>query len=277
MRAGAMKGPIKKLLRWDEKTALEKSIARYRLLYVVASLICWFPIPIWHLLYRFGSDKHRPGFHCFGRTYQELLRPLKYRRIRLLEIGIGGTLDEVGGRSLLAWRAFFPLGTIVGFDLQDKGRLATRRIKIYRGDQGSAADLTRLRTEEGPFDIIVDDGSHLSRHQLATFRHLFGALPQGGLYVIEDVQTSYWPENVGGVVWDGAHPDDADFRGTCMGHFLELSKYLNHAEFLHPPGPDSPFAALMTEVRRVVFEHNMIIIIKGRNEDPSTRRWLDGG
>ena len=46
---------------------------------------------------------------------------------------------------------------------------------------------------EGQFDIIVDDGSHLPWHQLFTFEIMFETwLKPGGLYVIEDVETSYW-------------------------------------------------------------------------------------
>ncbi|MDR3414530.1 MAG: hypothetical protein P4L87_26790 [Formivibrio sp.] len=206
-----MKSLIKRLMRWDQKTAFDKSVVRYRYLYLIATLICWLPIPIRHLLYWSGSDKHRPQWHSYGWTYQELFRPLKYRRIKLLEIGIGDNEKDVAGRSLVVWRAFFPRGTIVGFDLQDKDLLARGRIKIYRGDQSFAADLAQLQKNEGPFDIIIDDGSHLNQHQLFSFGCLFHALREKGLYVIEDVHTSFWPERIGGVLWDGAHPNDAKF------------------------------------------------------------------
>ncbi len=260
---------VRKLLRWDEKSPLQKSIALYRFLSLVAALISWFPIPTRHLLFWFGSDKHRPLFHSYGWTYQQLFRPLKYRRIKLLEIGVGGTDEDIGGQSLLAWRAFFPRGTIVGFDYKFKAALATRHTRIHRGDQGSVSDLVQLITLEGPFDIIIDDGSHLSEHQLTSFRALFRALTEHGIYVIEDVQTSYWPAEIGGVRWDGADPDDARFSGTCMGFFLGLAKYLSYAEFLRAPDPDSPFVPFMTQIRKIAFEHNLIVIEKGDNKQPS--------
>ena len=111
--------------------------------------------------------------------------------------------------------------------------VATRHTRFHRADQGSADDLAALCAKEGPFDVIIDDGSHLSFHQLFTFHHLFDALKDGGIYVIEDVHTSFWPNSVdvGGVDWDGADIDDADFRRTCVGYFLELAKHLNHADF----------------------------------------------
>lgn len=49
----------------------------------------------------------------------------------------------------------------------------------------------------GRLDIIIDDGSHLNEHVLTTFHHLFAKLAPGGLYLVEDTQTSYWPGYAG--------------------------------------------------------------------------------
>jgi hypothetical protein len=43
------------------------------------------------------------------------------------------------------------------------------------------------------FDIIIDDGSHVSKHIIKTFNFLFDYLVDGGLYIAEDLQTSYFP------------------------------------------------------------------------------------
>jgi hypothetical protein len=51
--------------------------------------------------------------------------------------------------------------------------------------------LTRLASN-GPFSIIIDDGSHVPSHQWKTFTYLWKSLAPGGLYIIEDVETSYW-------------------------------------------------------------------------------------
>lgn len=264
-----MKALAKKSLRWDARSRLEKSIIEYRLLNVIATFVCLLPVPLHQLLQRFGSDKHRLGFHQYGPTYEALFRRLKYRRVKLLEIGIGGDVDDIGGRSLLAWQAYFPFGVIVGCDYQDRRALATWHTRIYCCNQGSSEDLTELQMREGPFDVIIDDGSHLNAHQILTFRTLFDSLKDGGLYIIEDVQTSFWPEAVGTVRWDGAHATDASFPATCMGHFLEMAKYLNHAEFLQPPDINSPFVQFMMRIKRIAFEHNLIAVFKGRNDDPS--------
>ena len=47
------------------------------------------------------------------------------------------------------------------------------------------------------FDIIIDDGSHMTKHQIDTFEHLFETmLVDGGLYVIEDLHTSFRKEYI---------------------------------------------------------------------------------
>jgi hypothetical protein len=199
-----------------------------------------------------------------------MFRPWKYRRVKLLEIGIGGYDDSLGGRSLLAWRAYFPFGTIIACDIVPKSELASRRRHIRQLDQASAADLALLCEQEAPFDIIIDDGSHLNAHQIFTFEHLFHALKDGGIYVVEDVQTSFWPGRVKDVIWDGARIGDPQFRQTCYGYILELAKYVNHAEFVNGEGLDERLLGFARQVKRISFEHNLIILHKGDNDEPST-------
>ena len=131
-----------------------------------------------------------------GPTYASIFRPWKYRPVRLLEIGIGGYGESPGGASLLSWQAFFPFGRIIGADIEDKSALTGWRRDILNLDQSSPTQLTALSRNLAPFDIIIDDGSHLNAHQL-NIEHLFAALKDGGIYVVEDVQTSFWPGAVG--------------------------------------------------------------------------------
>src|SRR5262245_24612177 len=92
----AMKAIIKKAVQWNHKTEVEKDhflqrveFVRYHLLCLVSYAICFFPIPLRFLLQMCGSDKHQSGAHQYGHTYDALFRRFKYRRIKLLEIGLG--------------------------------------------------------------------------------------------------------------------------------------------------------------------------------------------
>lgn len=247
----------------------ERQLFRYRLASLHAALTCFLPRPLWKIFSLYWSDKHADRGHHYGFTYGECLRPFRYKRIKLLEIGVGGYQDALGGRSLLAWKAFFPFGRIVACDLLDKRELSTFRTKVYQVDQSSTEALSRLQDAEAPFDIVIDDGSHLNSHQILTFEKLFDSVTEGGLYIVEDVQTSFWPGEMFEVVWGGRHIDDPRFSQTCVGYFLEMAKYLNHAEFVPGERVDAKKLGLAKKIRRISFEHNLIIVVKGTNEEPS--------
>jgi hypothetical protein len=51
---------------------------------------------------------------------------------------------------------------------------------------------------DAEFDIILDDGSHLCSHVISTFKACFPRLAAGGIYIVEDLHTSYWSEFGGG-------------------------------------------------------------------------------
>lgn len=99
----------------------------YRDRHRIASLLSALPIPLPRVLSLFGSDKQRDGQHSYGAFYQEHLRGLRYRAIRMLEVGL------LSGDSLLAWRAYFPRATIIGLDIDNKSELAVgSRTRCYQ-------------------------------------------------------------------------------------------------------------------------------------------------
>ena len=206
----------------------------------------------------YGSDKW--GEHFYTPHYARHFGPLRRRPLTLLEIGIGGYDDpRAGGASLRMWRAYFPRARIHGIDIHDKSAHDGRRIRTYRGDQTDAEFLERLVGEIGRPDIVIDDGSHLNAHVVATFEILFPLLADDGLYVVEDTQTSYWPG------YGGSVDRDAD-AGTSMGFLKRLADGLNHAEFglagYAPTYYDRHVVALH-------FYHNLVVVEKGLNDEPS--------
>jgi hypothetical protein len=136
-----------------------------------------------------GTDK-RAHAHNYVPLYETHLGHLRDQPITLLEIGI---LD---GASLRMWRDYFHRGAIVGLDIEEKSS-DDPRTTIFRGDQ-SAPDVLETLRARGPFDVIIDDGSHVGEHIWASFEGLFAALKSGGFYVIEDMQTAYRPDYGGG-------------------------------------------------------------------------------
>ena len=70
------------------------------------------------------------------------------------------------------------------------------RIAIEQGNQGDLAFLEQVNKKHGPFDIIIDDGSHINADMKASFDYLFPLLKADGIYVIEDMHMCYWDDKI---------------------------------------------------------------------------------
>jgi demethylmacrocin O-methyltransferase len=145
----------------------------------------------------YGTDKG-PSAHGYTVHYQRHLGTRRREHLTILEIGVGGDETNTGGVSLRMWRSFFPAATIIGADLYSKQLPPERRITIVQGDQGDTAFLDDLGRRFGPFDVVIDDGSHRGEDIVASFDALWPQVRQRGLYVIEDLQTAYDPAYGGG-------------------------------------------------------------------------------
>lgn len=114
--------------------------------------------------------------------------------INLLEIGV-----QKGG-SIATWLEYFPKAHIVGIDIDPECKQYERDgAKIYIGSQEDANFLKKVEKSEGPFDIVIDDGGHTMKQNLTTFNTLFPLLKEDGIYVVEDLHTSYWGKFGGGL------------------------------------------------------------------------------
>jgi hypothetical protein len=217
---------------------------------------------------RYGSCKW--GAHWGPELYERYLAPLRDRRLTILEIGVGGHHVAEGGESLRMWRDYFPRALIHGVDLYDKRSVQEQRIRIHQGDQGDREFLARLAAEVGPLDVVIDDGSHVNEHVITSFNALFPLLNEGGLYLIEDLQSSYWPA-FGGNVADRGDPR------TTIGFLKTLFDGLQHQEFLHPPDYEPTY--LDRNVAGVHLHHLFAVVEKGANDQPSSKanwmRYLD--
>lgn len=206
----------------------------------------------------YKSDKW--GWHSYTPHYRNHLKKFKYRRINLLEIGAGGYDDiTAGGESLRMWKRYFPFGKIYSIDIYDKSFLEENRIKIFKGSQMDDAFMHEVIKTLPHLDIIIDDGSHINDHVIHTFKLLFPILKDGGVYVIEDVQTSYW-EDYGGDSSDLKNPN------TIMNFFKSLTDSLNYNELIRPGYLPSYFDKNIISMH---FYHNLIFIHKGANTEES--------
>lgn len=212
------------------------------------------------LAQHFGTDKY--GVHRYTPHYERHLEHLRSRTFTMLEIGIGGYSREgKGGASLRMWKHFFPKAQIIGLDIRDKSFVDAPRITTIQGSQVDEELLERIVKEHGPFEVIVDDGSHRPEHIRETFRILFPLLADGGIYAIEDTQTSYWP------TWGGS--EDLDDPTRTMGLVKSLLDGLNYEEWA-----DESYEPSYSDLHVVAVHayHNLVILEKGENREGTNRR-----
>ena len=243
--------------KWKRSLGLHNYIVLKRIVLFMLSLPFGYNLNKLAAIYK--SDKN--GKHAYTQHYHTHFRKFKFKRIKLFEIGAGGYhhLNE-GGNSLRMWKRYFPFGQIVSLDIYDKSFVEERRIKIYQGSQTDEALLNRIVEERGVFDIIIDDGSHINEHIIQSFKILFPLLKTGGIYVIEDTETSYWPDY-------GGDSSDLSNTATAMNFFKNLTDCLNYQEFLKENYTPSYFDKYISSIQ---FYHNLIFIFKGLNNEMSS-------
>lgn len=132
--------------------------------------------------------------HFFD-DYEPFLAPIRREGVRVLEIGVDG------GGSLELWQAYFgPTASIHGIDIDPAARgRCPPGAAVHTGSQDDPDFLLGIVDAFGPFDLVIDDGSHQVGHQILTFETLYPTMTDDGVYICEDSFTSYWPVYGGGL------------------------------------------------------------------------------
>ena len=222
------------------------------------------PTDLSELAARFGSDKW--GGRWYTPHYQKHFEPYRELAVKVLEIGVGGyESPDAGGESLRMWKHYFRRGLIYGLDVFAKTGIDESRLHIVQGDQGDARFLDSMARELGPFDIVIDDGSHMSHHIITSFNVLFPHVRPGGLYVVEDLAMAYWPR------WGGDPDPSAQYRSIQM--IKDLLDGLHHQEQIRNDNNHQPSTTALT-VTGVHAYHNLVLIEKGLNTEQGSPEWL---
>ena len=212
--------------------------------------------------------------HGYDRFYPYFLEHLRDKEgLNMLEIGYNL------GYSYQMWLNYFPKGNVYFMEKDHGVKFPQAR---FTGDQGSVSDLERLLVTKGikgKLDFIIDDGSHHPEHQMVSFMHLFRyGLKPGGVYIIEDTETSYWRSgNTYGLSTEyGQHaPNSAINR---------LKGLIDVANRRYQPD-DEPFVSTFGKeiddsVQSIFFGPNSVVIIKMTQEEQArfasnTYLWKD--
>jgi hypothetical protein len=142
--------------------------------------------------------------------------------VHVLEFGVsqGGSLD--------LWKDYFgPRCKIHGVDINPHCKaLENEDVTIFIGDQEDRAFLQSLATKIPRIDILIDDGGHTMRQQIATFEELFGHVAENGVYLCEDLHTSYWSK------WGGGYRRHGTFIEYAKGFIDRIHAWHSHSPAL---------------------------------------------
>ncbi len=227
---------------------------------IIVDLFSYFPfIKLSQLFFLTGTDKYTQYKFLYDDILQGLIKKNNIKKI--LEIGIGGHTRNINsGKSLLAFSKFYKSAKIYGIDLSDKSFLNKKRIKTSICDQGNPKDLIKFEKKNGPFDLIIDDGSHFTYHQKISFETLFKRLNYGGVYIIEDVGTSYLK---------GYFGDPNLSKKNVVTYFSEITHSVNDYQLVKKY--KKKFENY-SEIETIIFIKDAIIIKKGRSSKKSFSR-----
>lgn len=195
------------------------------------------------------TDKHRGEFP-HSKLYDTLFSGFRDQPICLLEIGVNR------GGSIPVWEQYFPNAKLLMVDINPTCLLrSTDRTKMDLVDQSDAEALKSYAETNGPFNIIIDDGSHLTGDQIITFETLWPYILPGGIFVIEDTLTSY-----SGIYKFNYINSDL----TCVEYFKLRIDDIQKTVKTRP--------SLYKDINTIIFKQNMIVITK--REKPES--WMSG-
>lgn len=163
------------------------------------------------------------------------------------------------GGSLQMWKHYFgPKAKIYGVDINPNClRLEEDQVKIFIGDQGDRKFLSSLAESIPRIDILLDDGGHTMEQQINTFEVLFPKIASDGIYLCEDIHTSYWRKYGGGYKRNGS--------------FIEYSK--NFIDALHAWHSKQPRRLKVSEFTKTVkslhYYDSILVIERGIREKPT--------
>lgn len=166
--------------------------------------------------------------HGYTPHYHRHLQHLRQTAECVLELGIGGyEYPDRGGESLRMWADYFNAAEIHGVDIHDKSGIKKgARITTHVGSQDDVEFLNSLIQTIGNPDVIIDDASHVNTLSIRSFQILFPLLKPGGIYICEDVETSYWPEHGYG----GSRDVSSLNAETAVNYFMRLVHKINLKE-----------------------------------------------
>ncbi len=193
-------------------------------------------------------------FNHYFDVYERHFSKFRGKKVTIVEIGV------FQGGSLQMWRDYFgPDATIWGIDIDPNCKtLEEKDTHILIGSQEDPAFLNSIVDKIGPIDLLIDDGGHTQNQQIVTFDVLFKHIKEDGVFLCEDVHTSYWNVYGGG--------------NRRQGTFIEYSKLLVDKINAHHSEEASLVVDEFTRTANSIHFYDSIVVIeKAKMVPPSSK------
>jgi hypothetical protein len=188
--------------------------------------------------------------HYFD-IYDTHFKRFRNKEIVILEIGVAQ------GGSLQMWKEYFGVkAKIFGIDIDPRCKeMEENNIKIFIGSQSDRNFLQNVRKQIPPIDILIDDGGHTMTQQIITFEELFDYVKENGVYLCEDLHTSY------NLFYGGGY--------KRYGTFIEYSKkFIDYLNAYHSEQRSLQISTFTKTVNSIHYYDSIIVIEKGNKEKP---------
>ncbi len=192
--------------------------------------------------------------HYFD-IYDSHFKKFRRKSIVILEIGVAH------GGSLQMWKKYFGKNVqIYGIDIDPRCKeIEEKNIKIFIGSQANRNFLREIKQKIPKVDILIDDGGHTMEQQITTFEELFDHVKSDGVYLIEDLHTSYWKKFGGGYKQNNT--------------FIEYSKnFIDYLNAYHSKEEDLQINSFTNSVNSIHYYDSVLVIEKREKEKPSHKR-----
>jgi len=188
--------------------------------------------------------------------YDTFFKKYKNTPVVILEIGV------YQGGSLHMWRNYFGKeAKIFAIDINAECKqFEDENTKIFIGSQEDRSFLEQVKSQIPKIDILIDDGGHTMTQQIVSFEVLYSQIRDGGIYLCEDLHTSYWIEYGGGY--------------KKPGSFIEYSK--NFIDYLHA-WHSSDKRLKVGELTRSMYAlhyYDSVLVVEKRKVDPPESKMM---
>jgi len=193
-------------------------------------------------------------FHHYFEVYERHFKKFKDQEITIVEIGV------FQGGSLQMWRSYFgPKAKIWGIDIDPRCKLLEEpNTNVIIGSQEDEKFLKSIHEITGPIDLLIDDGGHTQKQQIKTFQILFDKIKTNGVYLCEDVHTSYWLAYGGGY--------------KRMGTYIQFTKKLiDKLNAYHSEAHKLKVDQFTKTAKSIHYYDSIVVIEKGAVTKPTSK------